>query len=167
MPVLYCSVKSQSAPSCWISFIHYKQTGKAGRDCLWVISNAISLTFLYSPSFFFFLQYASIIFITKKKKSEDFLKQNENCCLQSKKRILTRYLICWYLDLGLPASGTMWNKCLLFKSAVICHSSLNQLWQLVCVIKSHFRELFVVITRMTLNKTRTFFEPSELFFLNL
>ena len=121
------------------------------------------------PSLFFilqvfFLQYASIIFITKKKKSEDFLKQNENCCLQSKKRILTRYLICWYLDLGLPASGTMWNKCLLFKSAVICHSSLNQLWQLVCVIKSHFRELFVVITRMTLNKTRTFFEPSELFF---
>ena len=78
MPVLYCSVKSQSALNCWISFIHYKQTGKAGRDCLWVISNSVSLTFLYSPSFFFFfLQYAPIIFITKKNKSKDILKQNK------------------------------------------------------------------------------------------
>ena len=123
------------------------------------------------PSLFFilqaFLQYASIIFITKKNKSKDFLKQNKNCCLQSKKRILTRYLICWYLDLGLLASGTMWNKCLLFKSAVICHSSLNQLWQSACGIKSHFRELFVVITFMTLNNQEPFLNLQNYLFLNL
>ena len=111
-----------------------------------------------------FLQYESIIFITKKNKSKDFLKQNENCCLQSKKRILTRYLICWYLDLGLPASGTMWNKCLLFKSAVIYHSSLNQLWQLACVIKSHFRELFVVITLMTFKQNKNLFWTFRIIF---
>ena len=53
---------------------------------------------------------------------------------------------------------------LLFKSAVIYHSSLNQLRQLACVIKSHFRELFAVITLMTFKQNKNLFWTFRIIF---
>ena len=41
--------------------------------------------------------------------------QREESCLWTTKWGRTRHPICWSLDLGLPASRTMRNKCLLFK----------------------------------------------------
>ena len=42
--------------------------------------------------------------------------QKEESLLQARKRCLTRNQLCWHLDLGLPASRTVRNKFLWFKS---------------------------------------------------